>query len=375
MTLDGRGSTKLNATVDFRRSLPPVPPRLHEELAHSLAHFAGGKDLGTLMHESRARGTDRERLAGVRFLSSRLGADISPDRIMITNGAQSAFILLLRELVGSSGVLLAEALTYGALRPLAQKCSIQIQGVAIDHEGMLPDAFEQACRDHKPRALYCNPTLHNPTTAIMSLARRWELIRIARKYGVSIIEDEALARLYPDSPQPLATLAPEICWYVMSTTKCLSHGLRLAYVAAPSTQAATTMLASAEQLSFWVPTPLVIAIMTSWVENGVADLISNDIARECLMRERAATQILAGYDVRAPRGTMHLWLTLPTGCEASDFAHRAQATGVLLRPASHFSVDDTPTPDSVRLSLSTPATLDEVKQGLGALRDALEGGI
>src|SRR5262249_40517421 len=152
----------------------------------------------------------------------------------------------------------------------------------------------------------------------------------------------------PDTPQPLATLAPEICWYVMSTTKCLSHGLRLAYVAAPSTTAAATMLESADQLSFWVPTPLVTAIMTSWVENGVADLISADIARECVKRQSVATQTLEGYDVRAPRGSMHIWLTLPTGCQAGEFAGLAQKSGVLLRPASHFSVDDRALPESVR---------------------------
>ena len=368
-------TNKAIRTVDFRRSLPPVPPRLHAELARSLEHFAGNGALGTLMHESRPRGADRERAAGARFLSSRLGADISPERIMITNGTQSACVLLLRELVGSSGVLLAETLTYGALRALAQKCSIRIHGVAIDHEGIRPDAFEEACRVHKPRALYCNPTIHNPTTAVMSLARRWELIGIARQYGVTLIEDEALARLYPDTPQPLATLAPEICWYVMSTSKCLSHGLRLAYVAAPSTQAATAMLESADRLSFWVPTPLITAIMTSWVENGVADLISGDIARECLMREQAATQTLEGYDVRAPRGAMHIWLTLPRHYRANKFVDLAQSSGVLLRPASQFSVGDTPAPDSVRLSLSTPSTLDEVKQGLGTVRDLLERGI
>lgn len=361
-------------TVDFRRSLPPVAPHLHERLTACLQSLADRHNLGALMHESRARGSDRERAAGAQFLSSRLGADVTPDRIMITNGSQSAFILLLRELVGSSGVLLAEALTYGALRPLAQKCSIRIEGVAIDEEGLLPDAFEQACGIHKPRALYCNPTLHNPTTAIMSLTRRWEIVGIARKYGVTIIEDEALARLYPDTPQPLATLAPEICWYVMSTSKCLSHGLRMAYVAAPSVHSATTMLESADRLSFWVPAPLIKAILTLWVETGVADLISGDIASECLMRERVATQALKGYQVRAPRGTMHIWLSLPALCGATEFAVLAQENGVLLRPASHFSVGDTRAPDAVRLSLSTPANIGEVKQGLSALRGLLERG-
>ena len=218
--------------VDFRRSLPPDVPGFARELAHSLGQMAQDpRHLGALMHESRAASSERERIAGVRFLGSRLGADVSPDRILITNGTQSALALLFRDIVGSSGVLLAEALTYGSLRALAEKCAIRVQGVAVDDEGLCPEAFEQACRTHRPQALYCNPSMHNPTTATMSLRRRWAVIEIARKYGVTIIEDEALGRLYPDMPQPLATLAPEICWYLMTTTKCLSHGLRLSYAA------------------------------------------------------------------------------------------------------------------------------------------------
>ena len=336
-------------TVDFRRSLPPDIPGFARELARSLGRMAQDpQHLGALMHESRAGSSERDRAAGVRFLGSRLGADVSPDRIVITNGTQSALALLFRDIVGSSGLLLAEALTYGSLRPLAEKCAIRVQGVAVDAEGLCPDAFEEACRTKRPQALYVNPSMHNPTTATMSLRRRWAVIEVARKYGVMIIEDEALGRLYPDMPQPLATLAPEICWYVMTTTKCLSHGLRLSYAAAPNANVAEEMLASASPLSFWVPMPLCVALTTGWVESGIADAITEEIVAECRLRQYHAVELLDGFGVRAPEGAMHIWLSLPAHTNAGEFVRLAQDRGVLLRPASHYSADGAPAPNAVR---------------------------
>lgn len=359
--------------VDFRRSLPPHVPGFAQELASSLGDIAQDpQHLGALMHESRAGSGERERAAGVRFLGSRLGAGISPDRIMITNGTQGALVLLFRDIVGSSGLLLAESLTYGALRALAEKCAIRVQGVAVDDEGICPEAFELACRTQRPRALYCNPSMHNPTTATMSLHRRWAVIEIARKYGVTIIEDEALGRLYPDMPQPLATLAPEICWYVMTTTKCLSHGLRLSYTVAPSSKAAQSMLESASALSFWVPMPLSVALTTGWVESGTADAITEEILAECRLRQRHAVRILKGFDVRAPEGAMHIWVSLPRQTSANEFVRVAQDRGVLLRPGSHYSADGAPAPNAVRASLSSPANVDAVERGLEILRETLE---
>lgn len=358
--------------VDFRRSLPPDVPGFARTLAHSLGKMAEDPlHLGALMHESRAEGSERARAAGVRFLGSRLGADVSPDRLVITNGTQSALALLFRDIVGSSGLLLAEALTYGSLRALAGKCAIRVQGVAIDDEGVCPDAFEQACRTSRPQALYVNPSMHNPTTAIMSLRRRWAIIEIARRNGVTIIEDEALGRLHPDMPQPLATLAPELCWYVMTTTKCLSHGLRLSYACAPSAKAAQSLLASASPLSFWVPMPLCMALATGWVESGAADAITGEIIAECRVRQGHAVELLKGFDVRAPEGAMHIWISLPEHTSASHFVLAAQDRGVLLRPASHYSADGALAPNAVRASLSSPPNAAAVERGLSILRDLL----
>jgi DNA-binding transcriptional MocR family regulator len=69
---------------------------------------------------------------------------------------------------------------------------------------------------------------------------------------------------------------------------------------------------------------------------------------------------------------MHVWLNLPEPWRGETFAREAERRGVLLRPARLFAVDDQPMPNAVRLSLSTPASLEDVRTGLDIVRSMLE---
>ena len=133
-------------------------------------------------------------------------------RLIVTNGTQNAMLMLLRRLVGQDGLVVAERLSYGPLRILAEAAGVRLLGLDIDDDGIVPDAFEAACRADAPRALYCNPTVQNPTTAIMPESRRIAIAGIARRHGVAIIEDDALGLLHPGAPLPIAALAPDVTW-------------------------------------------------------------------------------------------------------------------------------------------------------------------
>ena len=77
------------------------------------------------------------------------------------------------------------------------------------------------------------PTLHNPLGWVMSATRRRELVAIARRHGLLLIEDAAYAFLAEDAPPPLASLAPETTVYVSSLSKSVATGLRVGFVSAP----------------------------------------------------------------------------------------------------------------------------------------------
>src|SRR3546814_15844726 len=87
-------------------------------------------------------------------------------------------------------------------------------------------AFEALCVARQPKALYCNPTLNNPTTLTWSRQRRATIAAIAQRYGVMIIEDDAYARLPTTPVASLASLAPERTFYLSGLAKCMGAGLR-----------------------------------------------------------------------------------------------------------------------------------------------------
>ena len=106
-----------------------------------------------------------------------------------------------------------------------------MQGVEIDAEGMLPQALADALGSVAPsdgKAVYLSPTLHNPTTATMSLERRQAIVEICRKAGAWIIEDGVYAAAFPDLPE-LSALAPDISLHVNGLSKSLGPGLLIGW--------------------------------------------------------------------------------------------------------------------------------------------------
>ena len=202
------------------------------------------------------------------WLSSRLEA-VNPDHVLICSGAQGALLTVTAALAAPGETVCVEALTYPGFLPLAAHLRLNLVGVPIDNEGLLPDAFDAACVEHKPKALYCTPTLHNPTTATLSLERRKALLSIARRHHVPIIEDDAYGALPKIPYRPLASLAPELVYHVASLSKCLAPALRIAYLVAPDLRTATRLAGGIRATAAMV-SPLAASIATRWIEDGTA---------------------------------------------------------------------------------------------------------
>ncbi len=107
--------------IDLTTALPPSPPEFDQELRRVLASFARQMNLGSAMRKNRVGGSPHDREAGALWLAPRLGQDLDVERLTVTNGTQSALMLLLQAEVGNGGVLAAEALTYVVLRTIAAR--------------------------------------------------------------------------------------------------------------------------------------------------------------------------------------------------------------------------------------------------------------
>jgi DNA-binding transcriptional MocR family regulator len=241
----------------------------------------------------------------------------------------------------------------------------------MDAHGLRPDAFAAACRARRPKALYCVPTLQNPTTAVMPASRRLEIAAIARDHGVLIVEDDVHGRLLAPPQPPLSTFAPDDSVYVTGTSKVLAPGLRVGFTVAPP--ALGPRIAAAIRGTTWMAAPLMAEIASRWIQDGTAETILARKRKEAAARYRIAKKALDGFAVQAHPEAYHLWLTLPKPWRAESYVEAARRAGVAVTSASAFGVGRTASPEAVRLCLGAARDHDELARAVARLAALLAG--
>ncbi len=356
--------------VDFTMNLPPEPdaPALQARMQASFAELAG--DLSNLLRYQGFGGTDEDKEAALRWLKGR-GIDVPRERLLICPGAHSALFSVLGQIARPGDAVCAERITYPGIRSLAAHLGLRLVDLPMDRHGVDPDGFAAVCTKVAPKAIYLNPLLQNPTTTTLSRTRREAIIAVARRYAVTIIEDDAYARICPAPPASFAELAPEITYYVAGLAKCLGAGLRLAFLVAPSARSALP-LAGALRAATVMASPISTTLATRWIMDGTADAVVQFVREESAARQRIATALLpAGTYTADPHG-FHVWITLPEGWTRSAFASQGRSAGLGVVASDPFCVAGTP-PEAVRLCLGGPSTRQQITQGLEVLAHALEG--
>lgn len=366
--------------LDLTMNLPPQPAEAHlpERLAQGLAAVQARSDILSLLTYRQSGGGLADRTAGASLLRDRLGT-IAADRVLVCAGAQAAMLVLIGTLVPRGRAIVTEAVTYPGLRALAGQLNVPLVGVPLDAEGLIPDALEAVCRREKPAALYCVPTIHNPTTATMSMVRRKDIATIARRHDLLLFEDDAYGLLPREAPPPLSSFAPERGFHVAGLSKCIAPGLRLAYLVAPDANLAAR-LAQGMRATTLMTAPLLAALATQWIGDGTAQATIAAIRKDSAARQRLARKLLpAGRFVAHPEGH-HLWLTLPEGFSRIEFAAQMRQQGLAVVAGDAFTVAG-PVPNAVRVSLGAsdgdrlqPALIhlaEAMSRGPGSLSDVI----
>jgi DNA-binding transcriptional MocR family regulator len=236
----------------------------------------------------------------------------------------------------------------------------------------MPDALKAACRAGTPRALYCMPTLQNPTGRTMPLERRRELAGVASKFGVALVEDDVYGFL-PESPlPPLAALAPALGYYVTSTSKSLVPGLRVGYVVAPA--ARVERVSGIIRASTWLTSPLLAELTTLWIEDGGADELVAWKRIEAAERQALARRILAPWLTAPVGGGINFWLPLPEPWRTEEFVAQARGRGVIVSPSDEFVVGRESAPHAIRISLGPGGGRGRLEEGLERLAAILREG-
>lgn len=358
----GQWQTSRASIVDMTMNLPPVPslPSLTTLIQTDFQSLLKSQSINSLMSYRVTGGTHDERYQGAKWIEPLIGSR-RPDDIVVTPGAQTALAATISILTSPGDIILTEKMTYPGLRTVANQLGILLVGVEGDENGFLPSALEDACQTYRPKAIYCTPTLQNPTTVTLPLSRRQSLMRIAHNAGIYVIEDDPYSLLL-DNPIPaLSSLERKRVIYIATLAKVLSPGLRTAYVALPNAEIHQRFVAAVRAFSL-TNAGLLSALTLKWMQSGQAAKILAAIKHELRLRQSIARTILGDRPGMDPNGP-HIWLHLPPWWNSSDFVAYAHHRGLALVPSSVFAVSG-PSPANVRLSLGSISNISDLEKAM-----------
>jgi DNA-binding transcriptional MocR family regulator len=345
--------------VDLNFSYPALPGQA-DLLRSALRQLAASGDLEALLRYQPHGGRPHERATVARHLACR-GLMVSADQVAIVDGAQHGLATTVMALLQPGDVVAVDALTYPGFKVLAELQRLELAPLPAAGQGPDLDALEALCKRRRVRAVYAMPTLHNPLGWVMGASRRRQLVAIARRHGLLIIEDAAYAFLAPDPPAPLAALAPEATVHVSGLSKSVATGLRVGFVAAPANW--VPKIERAIRATTWNTPGVMTAIACGWLEDGTVARLEAQKRRDAMTRQKIADTVLAGLRCVRHPSSYFVWLALAEEVRADKVAMALTSHRISVSTAEPFATTRQ-VPHALRLALGSVE--------LDALRDALE---
>ncbi len=309
-----------------------------------------------------------DQLAAGALWCSEHGVGAEGGDIVVTAGAQNAIHVWLLSAFRPGDTLLTGELTYRMTVTTAEALGMRVRGVAMDVEGLLPEALDREAGRSGARGLFTMPTLQNPTAGVASEERRRELIEVIRARGLQVFEDDTYSPFQVPRPVALKELSPERVTYVASLSKTIAGGLRIAYAVPP--RKLFTAFSSALNASIWSTSSLTAEIASRWIHDGTAAAVMNAKRREAGKRLAALSERLGPHVPELAVGAYFAWLALPPPLTAASLTLEARRRGVSVMPAEAFFVGEGPPPEAIRVALGC-ATRDEIDRGLSVLEELL----
>lgn len=346
--------------IDLASAAPPAAEVVHGAYAAALsqlpAHLPNHGYAALGLNELRAAIAERY---------TRRGLPTTADQVMVTNGAQHAFALMLRLTCGPGDRVVIDHPTYPHAIDAIQRASCRPAPVGLPGEGWDVEGVTAALRQSGPRLAYFIADFHNPTGRWMSSETRAAIAEAAARSRTTVIFDETLIDLWLDGPiQPYGFEEPaDGLVRLGSMGKSFWGGMRLGWIRA---DAQTIQALAPRRASIDLGTPLLEQLAAVHLIAGEEASLA---ARRDMLRHRRdaltdlVRQRLPEWKVTSPPGGLSLWAELPAPVSTS-LAATSERFGVRLAAGPRFGVDGA-FERFIRLPYTLPPeTLAEAVDGL-----------
>lgn len=319
---------------------------------------------------------------------SRYGIQAQAEDVLITTGSQQALDLIGKLMLDPGDPVVVGAPTYlGALQAFSAYQASYLN-VPVDDDGFQTDELESLLQ-RGPKFVYVLPNFQNPSGVTLSLARRIELVKLCRKAGVLVVEDDPYGQLRYEGEHlpPLVALDAELARadgragnviYMSTFSKTLAPGLRLGWVIAPA-----EILGKLAQLKQGADLHTSTLTQILAYEVAAGGFLDEHIQRlRDVYRERRDTMFAAleanfPSDVTwsKPSGGLFLWLHFPEGMDSEKLMAEALKHQVAFVPGTSFFAQPEEGLRYARMNFSN-AKPDQITEGVrrlaGCLRAQLE---
>lgn len=320
----------------------------------------------------------REQLAA---LMARRGTPVGAGELMVTTGSQQGLDLLIRVLLSPGDRVLVERPTYPAALQAFRLAGCELSCIASDGEGLDVGALGAYLAEapRPARLLYCVPDFANPTGACLPRTRRLELLALAARHDLLIVEDDPYGALrFSGEPQAsLLALSAEVegargrVVQLSSLSKIVAPGLRVGWMVAPAPIRQRCIIA--KQTADLCTSSIDQQIAATYLASGALERhlpkLRQGYAEKCRRMLDGVMALGGQLEVVAPAGGMFVWGRLAKGRDAQALFERAVGQGVMFVPGRAFYGEQAD-PASLRLSFAAPG-LDDIDEGLRRLGRAL----
>ena len=271
-----------------------------------------------------------------------------------------------------------EGATYPGFLDQCRLTKTRVLACALDEQGLVPSSLQAVCEEARGagepvRGLFTMPTVQNPLGFVTPLARRLEIVELARAFDLLIIEDDTYGFMEESAPPNYAKLAPERTFYVCSLAKSLAPAARTGFFVAPeSAEAAMVMSLKCTATGTDVPQNMAALAMC---EDGTLDRLVTDKRAEGALRNREARALLggAGEGIEIAPGAAcawHLWVRLPEAINPQA-AVDAAAAACGLMSSGMWSAASPEYGRGLRIALGGEVEREQTFEGVRRLAEVL----
>ncbi len=296
-----------------------------------------------------------------RFLAADGGQASAPpsaDQVVLCAGSNQLLHLVGEVLFDPGDLVLCSAPTYFVYLGLLSGLGVRAAGIAIDDEGMVPEALEAELQRRqrdgqlsRVKAIYITSYFENPSTVTLSRARRAQIVEIAKRWSregkIYVIDDAAYRELrYAGDDLPsLRSFDAEGDTVIVAETfsKSFSPGVRVGWGLLPPELVApvTAFKAYVDFGSPHLNQHLMAAVLARGLLNPHIGVLRSAYQGKLSAMLAALDDHMAGIEGirwRRPTGGLYVWLELPPGLEAGPggtLMHHALEEGVLYVPGEY----------------------------------------